>query len=114
MSLAESGCTTTACAHVGAPTLTRRPGGPEVLTRREIFEMVAARAGRRVRIGGMPTWMASISAGIARVMHPRIGQFMQFAVGLAKHDVIAPALGTTRFVDYLMESPDVVGRRTAA
>lgn len=88
-------------------------GGPDVLTRREIFELVAARAGRRVRIGGIPTWMASISAGITRVMHPRIGQFMQFAVGLARHDVIAPSLGTKRFADYL-QSPEVVGRRTAA
>jgi uncharacterized protein YbjT (DUF2867 family) len=88
-------------------------GGPDVLTRRQIFELVAARAGRRVRIGGVPTWIASAGARVTRLAHPRIGQFMQFAVGLAKHDVIAPALGTTRLSDYL-ESPDVVGRRTAA
>ena len=88
-------------------------GGPDVMTRREIFEHVASRAGRRVRIGGMPVWMAAASAAVTRVLHPRMGQFMQFAVGLAKHDVIAPALGTTRFVDYL-ESLDDVGRRTAA
>jgi hypothetical protein len=36
-----------------------------------------------------------------RALHPRIGQFMQFAVGLAKHDVIAPSLGTTKLGDYL-------------
>jgi uncharacterized protein YbjT (DUF2867 family) len=88
-------------------------GGPDVMTRREIFERVAALAGRRVRISGMPVWMAAASAAFTRVVHPRLGQFMQFAVGLAKHDAIAPALGTTRFVDYL-KSPDVVGRRTAA
>lgn len=88
-------------------------GGPDVMTRREIFEHVAALAHRRVRIGGMPTWLASASAAFTRLIHPRMGQFMQFAVGLAKHDVIAPALGTTRFVDYLA-SIDFGGGRIAA
>lgn len=76
-------------------------GGPDVMTRREIFELVASRAGRRVRIGGLPVWAAAVSATFARVVHPRMGQFMQFAVGLAKYDAIAPALGTTRFADYI-------------
>jgi uncharacterized protein YbjT (DUF2867 family) len=91
-------------------------GGPDVLTRRELFQIIAAAADRRVRIGGVPVWMASIGAAATRVLHPRIGQFMQFAVGLARHDVIAPALGTTRFADYVAsyESLDVGGRRTAA
>lgn len=88
-------------------------GGPDVMTRREIFEHVAARANRRVRIGAMPVWAASAAAAITRAFHPRIGQFMQFAVGLAKHDVIAPSLGTTRFVDYLAraKSPAQLGGR---
>jgi uncharacterized protein YbjT (DUF2867 family) len=88
-------------------------GGPDVMSRRQIFEAVAELAERRVRIGAMPTWLARATAALTRVVHPRIGQFMQFAVALAKHDVIAPALGTTRFADYV-RSPDVVGRRTAA
>lgn len=88
-------------------------GGPDVMTRREIFEHVAALANRRVRIGGMPVWTASAAAAITRLVHPRIGQFMQFAVGLAKHDVIAPSLGTTRFVDYLAraKAPAQLGGR---
>jgi uncharacterized protein YbjT (DUF2867 family) len=76
-------------------------GGPEVMTRRQIIETVAARAGRRVRIASMPIWLMATSSLMMRAVHPRIGQFMQFAVGLAKHDVIAPSLGTTRFADYL-------------
>ncbi len=88
-------------------------GGPDVLTRREIFELVAAQANRRVRIVGLPVWLAGIGARTLRLVHPRIGQFGQFAVGLAKHDVIAPSLGTTKLADYVA-SPLVVGRRTAA
>jgi uncharacterized protein YbjT (DUF2867 family) len=76
-------------------------GGPEVMTRREVFETVASFAGRRVRIAGLPVWMASIGATMTRILHPRMGQFMKFAVGLADHDVIAPSLGTTRLSDYL-------------
>jgi NADH dehydrogenase len=76
-------------------------GGPDVLTRREIFELVAAQADRRVRVAGLPVWAATVGAAVTRVVHPRMGQFMQFAVGLARYDVIAPSLGTTRFVDYV-------------
>jgi uncharacterized protein YbjT (DUF2867 family) len=76
-------------------------GGPEVMTRREIIEAVAARARRCVRIAAMPIWMMAASSLMMRALHPRIGQFMQFAVGLAKHDVIAPSLGTTKLGDYL-------------
>jgi uncharacterized protein YbjT (DUF2867 family) len=88
-------------------------GGPDVMTRREIFEQVAARAGRPVRVRAMPVWAATMSAAITRVVHPRMGQFMQFAVGLARRDVIAPALGTTRFTDYLA-SLDGAARGAAA
>ena len=76
-------------------------GGPEILTRREIIETVASRARRPVRIGAMPIWMMAASSFVMRALHPRIGQFMQFAVGLAKHDAIAPSLGTTKLADYL-------------
>lgn len=79
-------------------------GGPEVMTRRQIFETVAAAAGQR-KVRGFPVWLARINATMLRLVHPRIGQFMQFAVGLAKHDVIAPALGTRRFADYVASSP---------
>ena len=75
-------------------------GGPDVMTRREIYEQVAALVQRRVRIVGIPTWIARIGATMLRPLHPRIAQFAAFACGLARHDVIAPVLGTRRFADY--------------
>jgi len=75
-------------------------GGPEVMTRREIYERVAALAGRRVRIIRAPVWLARIGSMMLRPLHPRIAQFAAFACGLARHDVIAPILGTRRFADY--------------
>lgn len=102
----------TECALGGDGPRDVAAGGPDVMTRREIFEHVAALAHRRVRIGGLPTWLAAASGALTRLVHPRMGQFMQFAAGLAKHDVIAPALGTTRFVDYLASLDGVESRVT--
>src|SRR5687768_10863082 len=88
-------------------------GGPEVMTRREMIETIGAAAGRRVRTIGVPVWLMRANAALFRLVHPRMGQFTQFVCGLAQHEVIAPALGTTRLSDYL-QSPEVVGLRTAA
>jgi len=88
-------------------------GGPQVLTRAEIFAQVAARANRRVRTLRVPAWLASCGAAGLSLLHPRIGQFGRFAAGLARHDVIAPALGTTRLADYLASEADAPGRARA-
>lgn len=88
-------------------------GGPEVMSRREMLERVAAAAGTRARVHGIPVALAKLNAALLSAVHPRMGQFLQFVVKLAQHDVIAPALGTTKLADYV-SSLDVVGRRTAA
>ena len=79
-------------------------GGPEVMTRAEIFDRVAQLANRKVRMWRLPTWLAGINAAMFRVVHPRMGQFAKFAVLLAKYDAIAPSVGTRRFDDYLAAS----------
>ncbi|MBL9016787.1 MAG: sugar nucleotide-binding protein [Myxococcales bacterium] len=85
-------------------------GGPDVMTRREIFELVARSAGQK-RVRGFPVWLARINAAMLRLVHPRIGQFMQFACGLAEHGVIAPVLGTKRFADHLDSVANVARRQ---
>jgi uncharacterized protein YbjT (DUF2867 family) len=87
-------------------------GGPEVMSRREMLERVASTAGYRARITGMPLALCKLNAALLRVVHPRMGQFLQFVVDLAQHDIIAPACGTTKLGDYVGSL--VVGRRTAA
>lgn len=76
-------------------------GGPEVMTRREMLERVAEAAGLRAKVSAIPLGVAKVTAALLRVVHPRMGQFMQFAVGLAQHDGIAPACGTTKLADYV-------------
>lgn len=80
-------------------------GGPQIFTRRELFETVAEAARRRVRILRVPAWLGAGGSALLSLVHPRIGQFARFAAGLATHDGIAPSLGTTRFADYLAPPP---------
>ncbi|HEX5058980.1 MAG TPA: NAD-dependent epimerase/dehydratase family protein [Kofleriaceae bacterium] len=80
-------------------------GGPEVMTRREMLERVASAAGYRANVTGMPLALCKLNAALLRAVHPRMGQFVQFVVGLAQHDVIAPACGTTKLGDYVASLP---------
>ena len=76
-------------------------GGPEILSRREIMETIAAQPVGASGSARCPCGSRERGAAMLRLVHPRMGQFGQFAVGLATNDVIAPALGTTRLGDYL-------------
>jgi uncharacterized protein YbjT (DUF2867 family) len=79
-------------------------GGPEVMTRREMLERIADAAGYRAKVTAVPLAVAKINAALLRLVHPRIGQFVQFAVGLAQNDIVAPACGTTKLADYVASS----------
>ncbi len=76
-------------------------GGPEIMTRREMLERVAEAAGHRAKISAVPVGLAKLNAALLGLVHPRMGQFVKFAVGLAQHDIIAPACGTTKLADYV-------------
>jgi uncharacterized protein YbjT (DUF2867 family) len=76
-------------------------GGPDVMTRAQLFELVAASAGRRVRLARVPRWLGRIGSLALRPFHPRISQFAAFACGLAAYDLVAPVRGTRRLADYL-------------
>ncbi|HEY5944151.1 MAG TPA: NAD-dependent epimerase/dehydratase family protein [Kofleriaceae bacterium] len=80
-------------------------GGPEVMSRREMLERVAAAAGCRAKVTGMPLALCKLNAALLRAVHPRMGQFVQFVCQLAQHDVIAPACGTTKLADYVAALP---------
>lgn len=86
-------------------------GGPEVLTRRSIFELVAAAARRPgTKVRGMPVWLAGAAAAAVCAVHPRIGQFARFATQLARHDLIAPSLGTMTLARYFQDPSPVDAR----
>jgi uncharacterized protein YbjT (DUF2867 family) len=76
-------------------------GGPEVMTRREMLERVAESAGYRAKVTAVPVGLAKLNAALLSVVHPRMGQFVKFAIGLAQNDIIAPACGTTKLGNYV-------------
>jgi hypothetical protein len=71
------------------------------MTRREMLERVAAAAGHTAKVTALPIALAKLNAALLRVLHPRMGQFVQFVAGIAQHDLIAPACGTTKLDDYV-------------
>lgn len=78
-------------------------GGPEVMTRGAMLETIAG--ARPVKTSRLPIWLARTNAALLRIVHPRMGQFLQFVAGLAAHDVIAPAVGTTTLAGYVAALP---------
>ena len=78
-------------------------GGPDVMAREDLFLRVGRLARPNIKLRRLPVWMAKINATLAYPFSPRLAQFMRFAVLLAQHDAIAPALGTRRFDDYCAE-----------
>jgi uncharacterized protein YbjT (DUF2867 family) len=79
-------------------------GGPQVMERRRVFEIVAAAAGRSdAKLRGMPVWLAKLGSAALCAVHPRMGQFARFATLLAQHDMVAPAIGTMTLERYFEE-----------
>ena len=76
-------------------------GGPEVMTRREMFEQIAASVPGRVRIIGAPVWLARLGGLALSLVHPRIGQFVRFATGLARYNTVAPVRGSITLASYV-------------
>jgi NADH dehydrogenase len=76
-------------------------GGPETMTRAELFAHIARTAQRRVRMLRVPVVLGRLGARALALVHPRLGQFARFGAALARHDAVAPAYGTRTLVDYL-------------
>lgn len=83
------------------PALEVAAGGPEVLTRRELAEAAFAALGRPVRIRHVPAGPLPAALALARPFHPRLAQFMRFAVAISTQDLIAPPRGRCRLIDAL-------------
>lgn len=82
-------------------------GGPEILTRRQINEILLASCGRKS--GWMPSLPASVvrlEAKLAGLFHPRLGELMEFFSFVATQDCIAPQHGSRRLSDYFSASPE--------
>lgn len=75
-------------------------GGPEIFTRRQIMELAGEGAKRPARIVKIPATIARAQAALIRMVHPRMGQLLRFAVEVSVRDVISPAHGTRTLAEY--------------
>ena len=75
-------------------------GGPEVYSRREIFDMAFAAQGKPVKIMTMPQWMPGVMAAPVGLFAPRIGDLMGFIEVLSAHDFPGPKYGSRLLPDY--------------
>lgn len=69
-------------------------GGPEVLTRKEMFELAFAALGRPPKFMPAPLWGLKLGVAMMRPFQPRLSELMEFLGSLSEHDAVAPVRGT--------------------
>lgn len=77
-------------------------GGPDILTRRELSEMVFGYAGVTPKSYRMPSILSRITSGLTRPFNPRKANSREFAFRTSRADVIAPRVGTRSLSSYLL------------
>jgi uncharacterized protein YbjT (DUF2867 family) len=75
-------------------------GGPEVLTRRQVWDLAFAARGRKgVHLPGSEALIGA-SAAALRAVDPRAADVLQFVRHVLVHDAIAPAVGRCRLAEH--------------
>jgi uncharacterized protein YbjT (DUF2867 family) len=78
-------------------------GGPEVLTRGRISELVFEALGRPARFRRIPMWMMRAASVCLKPVFPRIADCLAFFAHVTSHDLIAPARGSRTLGAYFHE-----------
>ncbi len=77
-------------------------GGPDILTRRELSEMVSGYAGVTPKPYRMPAVLQRLTSGLTRPFNPRKANLREFAFRASRADAIAPRVGTRSLSSYLL------------
>ncbi|MGE3724153.1 MAG: SDR family oxidoreductase [Candidatus Sericytochromatia bacterium] len=75
-------------------------GGPEVFSRKQIFELAFAALGKTPKFLPLPLAVMTGMASLAGFIDPRMGDLMRFAAQVSSTDCIAPAVGSQKLRDY--------------
>ena len=100
-------------------------GGPDVLTRHEIVLLAQGAVGRRSPVRRVSPAAARAVAAPLRLLNPRLHALVDFGTEVSLTDVVAPAEGRRRLVDYFAagarelhppesHAPDAARRAAAA
>ncbi len=76
-------------------------GGPEVMSRRQMFTHAFAAAGGRPRFIRLPAFLMTLVAMLWQPFNARMAEFLRFMVLVSTHSCVAPALGRERLAPYL-------------
>jgi uncharacterized protein YbjT (DUF2867 family) len=75
-------------------------GGPDVLTRREVFDLAFAALGKKPRILSAPAWMPGLMGTLMHPFAPRMAELMSFVGLISGIDAVAPVRGARRLADH--------------
>ena len=78
-------------------------GGPDIFTRRQIFELAFRVLEKKPRFIRIPGAAVSAQSRILSYFNPRVSQLMAFLQQVSQEDVVAPAYGHHRLGTYFEE-----------
>ena len=78
-------------------------GGPEVLSRRAIFERAFEAVGKKPRFVRVPNGLVRFNQGLVARLDPRLGALIAFFQAVSQTAVVAPAHGNLRLGDYFRD-----------
>lgn len=78
-------------------------GGPEVFSRKQIFELAFDALGKKPKFLNLPLPVMTGMAAFTGLFDPRMGDLMRFAAQVSSSDCIAPAVGSQRLKDYFAD-----------
>lgn len=79
-------------------------GGPEILTRKQIYELAFAALGKPPRFMSVPPALMRWGGKLTQWWNPRMAELLEFAACVSTHDGIAPTVGTHTLADYFAEA----------
>jgi uncharacterized protein YbjT (DUF2867 family) len=88
---------------IDSPATHRSIGGPDILTRKQITDLVFAAIGREARYRRVPLPVIRMIRGAAGLMNRRLADLIEFYLVVTQHDAVAPAYGTRRIEDYFRQ-----------
>jgi uncharacterized protein YbjT (DUF2867 family) len=84
--------------HAGTPRVDA--GGPDVLSRAEMFEVAFRAIGRRPRFVPVSPVIVEANARLVRPLDPRLSDLLRFFSRVSTTDCVAPARGVRHLEDY--------------
>lgn len=75
-------------------------GGPDLLSRKQVFELAFEALGKTPRFLPMPLPVMNGLAGLAGLFDKRMGDLMRFAAQVSSTDCVAPQVGQQHLRDY--------------